>query len=57
MKYYINGENININTSKPFNKGSEGQVYKIDDQIYKIYYKNALNEGFGNKLFYHQLKY
>lgn len=53
--YYVNGEKINIPThNKPFGLGSEGCLYLIDNKLYKIYHPNSLNEGFGNKKFYHQ---
>lgn len=55
MKYYVDGEYLTIsNNQKIFNSGSEGKLYKIGNDIYKIYYPNTLNEGFGNKKIYHQ---
>lgn len=55
MKYYVDGEYLTIsNNQKIFNSGSEGKLYKIENDIYKIYYTNTLNEGFGNKKIYHQ---
>lgn len=55
MKYYVDGKEITIlNNHKIFNSGSEGKLYRIENDIYKIYYPNALNEGFGNKKVYHQ---
>ena len=55
MKYYVDGKIITISDNqKKFNSGSEGKLYKIDNYIYKIYYPNTLNEGFGNKKIYHQ---
>ena len=48
MKYYVDGKEITIlNNHKIFNSGSEGKLYRIQNDIYKIYYPNALNEGFG----------
>lgn len=53
--YYVNGGKINIPTHKrPFGKGSEGNLYLVNDKLYKIYNTDALNEGFGNKKIYHQ---
>ena len=53
--YYISGERKYIDESKkPYGKGSEGKLYKIDNKLYKIYFPNALNEGFGDKKYYHQ---
>lgn len=55
MEYYVNGNKIKINKSdKVFAKGSEGMLYLIDNNLYKIYYSNALNDGFGNKEKYHK---
>ena len=54
MEYKILENRINIPTEKkPYNKGSEGQVYKIDNEIYKIYYTNMINEGYGSKEKHH----
>lgn len=54
-KFYVQGKEIIINTNKKeFAGGSEGKLYLAGDKIYKIYHKNALNEGFGNKKIYHQ---
>lgn len=54
-KFYTQGREIVVNTNKkPFAAGSEGQLYIVDDKVYKIYYPNALNEGFGDKKRYHQ---
>lgn len=55
MLCIVDGKQINIETNKKcFDKGSEGQVYKIDNSIYKIYYPNMINEGFGNKFNHHK---
>ena len=52
---YTEGKEIVINMSKkPFAAGSEGQLYIVDGKVYKIYFSNALNEGFGDKKRYHQ---
>ncbi|MBE6161671.1 MAG: hypothetical protein E7158_05600 [Firmicutes bacterium] len=54
MKYMVAGSKIEIDTDKkPFSKGSEGKVFLKNGTLYKIYYENALNEGFGDKLRYH----
>lgn len=54
MEYYVNSEEITIDeTKKPFDQGSEGKLYKIGDKLYKIYYKEALCEGHGNKFSHH----
>lgn len=54
MEYKINGEIINIPTEeKSYGHGSEGNVYKIGNEIYKIYYPNMINEGYGNKGNFH----
>lgn len=43
MKYYINGKPIDIPTDKAcFNSGSEGEIYIIDNKVYKIYYSNTI---------------
>lgn len=53
--YYVDGEIIKIpDNKKPFGQGSEGKLYLINNKLYKVYYPNALNEGFGNKKNYHQ---
>jgi len=53
--FYVDGGKINIPTyRKPFGFGSEGNLYLVNDKLYKIYNANALNEGFGNKKIYHQ---
>lgn len=51
MKYYVEGKEIDIPIEKkPFGHGSEGRVYKIDNDLYKIYYPNMIVEGgIGNK--------
>ena len=54
MEYMVAGSKIEIDTDKkPFSKGSEGKVFLKNGTLYKIYYENALNEGFGDKLRYH----
>lgn len=56
MKYYINGQEVEINTSKkPYGQGSEAKLYRVENTLYKIYFKEALNEGFGNKERYHRI--
>ena len=55
MKFYVDGKEITIaNNIKIFDCGSEGKLYQIENDVYKIYYPNTLNEGFGNKKIYHQ---
>lgn len=55
MIYIVNNKEIDIPTlKKPFGKGSEGEVYKIGDTLYKIYYPSALYESYGNKEFHHK---
>ncbi len=55
MEYFINNKSINIPVDKkPFKIGSEGKVYKIGNEIYKIYYPYMVNEGFGNKEIFHK---
>lgn len=54
MKVYVEGNEIKIDLKKVFSSGSEGKLYKIGNDVYKIYYPNALNDGFGNKKMYHQ---
>lgn len=50
MIFYVNGQEVEIDTSiKPFAQGSEGKLYLIDNTLYKIYYDNSLNDGFGKK--------
>ena len=54
MNYYINGNIVKIDTSKkPYDKGSEGKLYKFGSNLYKIYFPHARNEGFGSKERYH----
>ncbi len=53
MEFYVNGEKTIIN-KEPFDHGSEGVLYLLEDRVYKIYFNNALNEGFGNKEKYHK---
>lgn len=54
MEYKISENIVTIPTEKkPYNKGSEGKVYKIDNEIYKIYYNNMINEGYGSKEKHH----
>ncbi len=53
--YYVNGNSISIQENEQiYAQGSEGKIYFIEDKAYKIYYPNALNEGFGDKKKYHQ---
>ncbi len=53
--YYVNGKMISIQENKKaFSQGSEGKIYLMEGKIYKIYYPNTLNEGFGDKKKYHQ---
>lgn len=55
MNYIIDEKKIFIDEEKkPFGKGSEGKCYKKNNQIYKIYYKNAINEFGRNKCLDHQ---
>ncbi len=55
MIYYVGEEEKNIPVEKePYSKGSEGKIYKCGKEVYKIYYENALNEGYGNKENSHQ---
>jgi len=55
MIYVVNNKEIDIPISKrPFGKGSEGEVYKIGDTLYKIYYPAALHENYGTKEFHHK---
>lgn len=50
MLYQVKNQIIEIpDNAKEFGHGSEGVVYKIKDKLYKIYYQNALDEGYGNK--------
>ena len=54
MECIVNQKKINIPIDKkPFGEGSEGKVYKINEEIYKIYHQGALNEGYGNKQNFH----
>lgn len=56
MQYYIKGKKIEIDTSKkPYGQGSEAKLYRVGDTLYKIYFKEALNDGFGNKERYHRI--
>ncbi len=54
-KYYVDGKLVEIKEGKKgFSQGSEGILYLQNQKLYKIYYPNSLNEGFGNKRVYHQ---
>lgn len=54
MECIVNQKKINIPIDeKPFGEGSEGKVYKINEEIYKIYHQGAFNEGYGNKQNFH----
>lgn len=54
MKYYCGCKEIIIPDNKrPFGKGSEGEVFKIGDKLYKIYYPNAISDGYGSKENHH----
>ena len=53
--FYVQGNKISIDTKSPaFGAGSEGSLYLVDGKLYKIYYTDSLNDGFGNKKRYHQ---
>ena len=55
MYYIVDGEKIYLDESKnPIGKGTEGICYKVDNQIYKIYYKSAIYEFGNNKSINHQ---
>lgn len=54
-KYRISDKMVEIDIRKrPFNRGSEGKLYLIGDKLYKIYFPNAICEGFVNKQNFHQ---
>lgn len=54
MKIYVKGKEIELDTSKkPFGKGSEGVLYEKEGILYKIYYPEQLNEGYGQKEKHH----
>lgn len=54
-KYYIDDKKIKISfKNKLFADGSEGNLYLIDEKLYKIYYPITLNDGFGNKEKHHK---
>lgn len=55
MDYYVEGNKVSLPTDQePFCKGSEGKIYKKGNYAYKIYYKEMLNENYGNKEKFHQ---
>ena len=55
MKYIISGEIVDIPTEKKsYDKGSEGKIYKIGKEIYKIYHDHTINEGYGSKEKHHK---
>ena len=55
MYFYVDDELININdNTEPYGIGTEGQVYKIVDEIFKLYFYNTLDEGYGNKYYFHK---
>lgn len=54
-KYYVDGKLVEIPIQKKaFGEGSEGKLYLLGGKLYKIYNPEALNDGLGNKRFYHQ---
>ncbi len=55
MKFYVDDELIDVDPdTKPYGIGTEGQVFKIGDKIFKLYFYNMLDEGYGNKLYHHK---
>ena len=55
MNFYVDDELINIDdNTEPYGIGTEGQVYKIGDEIFKLYFYNTLDEGYGNKYYFHK---
>jgi hypothetical protein len=55
MLYIVGNKLKDIPTEKsPYDKGSEGKVYKKGKYIYKIYYTDMLEENFGKKEYYHK---
>ena len=55
MIYFIDGKKVDIKTEeKPFDKGSEGKIYKKGKYTYKIYYPRMLDESYGNKENFHK---
>ncbi len=55
MYYYIDDELVNIDEyTEPYGIGTEGQVYKIGDEIFKLYFYDKLDEGYGNKQQFHE---
>ena len=55
MYYYIDDELVDIDgKTEPYGTGTEGQVYRLDDEIFKLYFYNMLDEGYGNKYYHHK---
>ena len=55
MIYLVDNKKVNIPVENPpYDKGSEGKVYKIGNYIYKIYYPEMLNENYGSKERHHK---
>ena len=55
MYFYVDDELINIeDNTEPYGIGTEGQVYKIGDEIFKLYFYDTLDEGYGNKYYFHK---
>lgn len=55
MKFYVDDELIDIDAdTKPYGFGTEGQVFKIGDEIFKLYFYDMLDEGHGNKYYHHK---
>lgn len=53
MDYFINKKRIYI-PKKCFSSGSEEKIYRIDNKIYKIYYKSKIRSITNNMLIYHK---
>ena len=49
VEIIINGKSRKISLNKKIGEGTEGKVYQIDDNTYKIYYPGALHDGFESK--------
>ena len=55
MYFYVDDELVDIdNNTELFGWGTEGQVYKIGDEVFKLYFYNMLDEGYGNKHDHHK---
>lgn len=49
VEIFINGISSKISLNKKIGEGTEGKVYQIGNNTYKIYYPGTLHDGFESK--------